>query len=831
MNYLALGSLRFRVARASLSLALLTCVATAAASTTIKIRATDQNDHPLAKVRVQISSQGTVAQTVITNDAGRAEFAAVPDGAYDISASKPGFQLAVQKNIAVRNGSLELIEIVLSPLLTVKEEVSVAAGAQVSLEQSSSPQSEIARAEVKQLPTRPATVKDALPLVPGVLQSADGQIQISGMSEHHSAFLVNSANVTDPVTGQFGLTLPVDAVNSLRVLKDPYEAQYGGFTAGVVSIDTRGGGEKWNFEINDPTPEFRIRQAHIVGLKEFTPRLALSGPLLHNRLYLAESFTYNIEKHGVRALPFPENQTRLQSFNSFTQLDYVFSAQHMLTASFHVAPQQRQYAGLDYFNPRPVTPDFDSQQYTGTLLDRAGVAGGLLQSTLSFTKVQAELEPRGSGPMVLTPTGNRGNYFSQQARNAIRVQELENFALKPLHAAGTHQLQFGTEITGAAAAAGIANNPVLILGRHDQLLRRVDYSQVPAVHMQDFLGAAYVQDHWLVNSRFALDLGVRLETDTFSDTTQLAPRFGFRVQPWHGRDTVIMGGFGLFRDRLPLNVGLFERWPEEVITTYPNDMIPSHGPLRYHNRLRARHPRVRVVSFDQNDPGLSPGSAAWNLQVDHRLTSWLQLRAGYSEDRSNSLVLLLPESTPDGSALTLRDEGHSYYRQFEVGARTSWKKAQLNLSYVRSRAIGDLNEFDFFLGSLPVPVVPRNIMGTLPTDVPSRVLASGHLDLPRKFWINPLLEFRSGFSYRARDVFQNFLAADHRFPGYVSVDARLGRRFQPTKKYGLIVSIAGTNLTNHFNATTVHNNTADPAFGSFFANNGRHLRLDFDVDF
>lgn len=829
MTYLALGSFRFRVARVCLSLAVLTSVATA--STTIKIRATDQNDHPLANVRVQISSQGKVLQTAVTNDAGRAEFASVPDGAYDVSASKPGFQLAVQKNIAVRNASLELIEIVLFPLLTVKEEVSVAAGAQVSIEQSSSPQSEIARTEVKQLPTRPATAKDALPLVPGVLQSADGQVQISGMSEHHSAFLVNSANVTDPITGQFGLTLPVDAVNSLRVLKDPYETQYGGFTAGVVSIDTRGGGDKWNFEINDPTPEFRIRQAHIVGLKEFTPRLALSGPLLHNKLYLAESFTYDIEKRGVRALPFPENQTRLQSFNSFTQLDYVFSAQHMLTASLHVAPQQRQYAGLDYFNPRPVTPDFDSQQYTGTLLDRAGIAGGLLQSTLSFTKVQAELDPRGNGPMILTPTGNRGNYFSQQARHAMRAQELENFALKPLHAAGTHQLQFGTEITGADAAVAIVNNPVLILGRHDQLLRRVDYSQVPAAHMQDVVGAAYVQDHWLVNSRFALDLGARLETDTFSDTTQLVPRFGFRLQPWKGHDTVIMGGFGTFRDRLPLNVGLFERWPEEAITTYPNPMMPSHGPERYRNRLRARHPRMRVVSFDQNDPGLSPGSVAWNLQFDHRLTSWLQLRAGYSEDRSNSLVLLLPESAPDGSALTLRDQGHSYYRQFEFGARTRWKKAQMNLSYVRSRAVGDLNEFDSFLGSLPVPVVPNNILGRLPTDVPNRVLAYGHVDLFRKFWLNPLLEYRSGFPYRARNVFQNFVSTDNRFPGYLSVDARIGRRFQPTKKYGLIVSIAGTNLTNHFNATTVHNNTADPAFGSFFANNGRHLRLDFDVDF
>ncbi len=829
MNSLALGSFRSLATRTFAAFALFCFASTATASTTIQIRATDQNNHPLGKVQVQISSQGKTVQTAVTDAAGRAEFASLPDGSYDIAASKQGFQLAVEKGIVVRNGSLEQIEIVLSPQITVKEEVSVAAGSQVPLEQSSSPQSEIARNEVKQLPIRPATAKDALTVVPGVLQSPDGQIQISGMSEHHSAFLVNSANVTDPVTGRFGLTLPVDAINTLRVLKDPYEAQYGGFTAGVVSIDTRGGGEKWNFEINDPSPEFRIRSAHIVGLKEFTPRFALTGPLRHDKLYLAESFTYDIEKKGVRSLPFPQNQTKLQSFNSFTQLDYLVSPEHLLTASLHVAPAQEQYANLDFFNPQPVTPDFDSQHYTGTLLDRVNLGPGLLQSTLSFTKVQAEVDPRGVGPMVLTPTGNRGNYFSQQNRNALRSQELENFALNPIHAAGAHHLQFGTELTEAGAGVSVVDNPVLILGRHDQLLRRIDYSAVPAVHMQDVIGAVYLQDHWLVSSRVALDLGARIETDTFSDTTGLAPRLGFRIQPFKGHDTILMGGFGTFHDRLPLNIGLFERWPEELITTYPTD-TPSWS-RHYHNRLRARHPRTRLVRFDQNDPGLSPASVAWNLQLEHRLTPWLRLRAGYSEDRSNSLVLLLPESTPEGAALTLRDQGHSYYRQFEFGARTSWKRAQLDLSYIRSRAIGDLNEFDFFLGSLPVPVVPHNVMGHLPTDVPNRVLASGHIDLPRKFWINPLIEFRSGFSYRARDVFQNFLAADNRFPDYLSVNARLGRRFQPTKKYGLIVSLAGANLTNHFNATTVHANTADPAFGSFFANYGRHIRLDFDVDF
>ncbi len=797
----------------------------------VHVRATDAANHPLAGVQVQILSHGKPVQGAVTDSQGHAEFPSLTDGVYDISAAKDGFQTVVQKNIAVHNGSLESIDVELSPQITVKEEVSVAAGVEVPLQESASPKSEISRVGMKETPNRPTTVKDALPLVPGVIQTPDGQTNIAGMSEHHSLMLVNSANVTDPVTGQFGLTLPVDATNSVRVLQTPYEAQYGGFTAGVVSVDTRGGGQKWDFEINDPTPEFRIRSAHIHGLKEFTPRIALNGPVKRDKLFFAESFTYDIEKKASRTLPFPNNETRLQSFNSFTQLDYVISPEHMLTASLHVAPQQQTYAGLDFFNPQAVTPNFDAQQYTATLLDRFTFGSGILQSTLAANKVQAELVPQGSGPMMLSPTGNTGNYFSWQNRNATRVQELENVALNPRSWAGEHNLQFGTEVSFAAATVSVFDNPVVILGRTGQPLRRIDYNNVPATQKDDVNGGVYVQDHWVVASRIAIDAGARLQHETFSDTTYIAPRFGFKVQPFKEHGTVISGGFGVFHDRLPLNIGLFERWPEEVITTYPSAMAPADGPIHYRNRLRARHKHVNIVRFDQNDTGFSPELSAWNVRIEQPISKWMQVDADYSESNSDSLVLLLPEASPDGYALTLRDEGRSNYRQWKVSTRTHWKRLQTDISYVHSRALGDRNEFDFFLGALPVPVVPKNVYGSLPADVPDRVLASGHVDLLKKVWLNPMIEFRSGFSYRGRDVFENFLAAEQRYPSFASVSARIGRRFQATKKYALIVSIAGSNLTNHFNALAVHSNVADPSYGQFFGSYPRRLRLDIDVDF
>src|SRR5205814_1843784 len=172
--------------------------------------------------------------------------------------------------------------------------VNVQAGSEAPVEKGASPAVALSRVEVKGIPSRPATVKDTLPLVPGVVRSTEGEIKISGNGEHRSALVVNSADVTDPATGQFGATVPVDSVETISVFKTPYLAQYGRFTAGVVSVETRRGGDKWDFEINDPLPEFRIWSGQLRGVREASPRLIFNGPLIKDKLYFSEGVEYDL---------------------------------------------------------------------------------------------------------------------------------------------------------------------------------------------------------------------------------------------------------------------------------------------------------------------------------------------------------------------------------------------------------------------------------------------------------------------------------------------------------------------------------------------------------
>ena len=153
----------------------------------------------------------------------------------------------------------------------MQQSVTVQGSSEDALAEPVSSETKIAVEEAKIGPLRPNTLVDSLPLVPGVIRTPDGRVQISGVDEEHSSLVVNSVTVNDPATGDFGLSVPVDTVDLLKVMQSPYLAQYGSFTAGVVSAETRRGGAKWDYSLNDPLPDFRIRSGHLEGLRDAAP--------------------------------------------------------------------------------------------------------------------------------------------------------------------------------------------------------------------------------------------------------------------------------------------------------------------------------------------------------------------------------------------------------------------------------------------------------------------------------------------------------------------------------------------------------------------------------
>jgi hypothetical protein len=786
-----------------------------------------------AQVRIGLGASDIALR--ITETGGIADFPNVPCGSWTVRVSKSGFEDRESAVQVASGGNIEL-NIVLEPkiLRTTTEVTEVAP----PVAQASSQTTELHPSELKALPTNPATVTDTLPLVPSVVRSPQGELKINGSGEQRSTLVVNQSDVTDPATGKFGQTVPVDAIEEVNVLNTPFLAQYGRFTQSVVAVETRRGGEKWHADLTDPFPDFRIRSYHMRGIRNETPRNALSGPLIRDRLYFITALTYSLDKVASRTLGFPHNESKQESVNSFTQLDYILSPRQVLTAAVHISPQHTSFVNPDYFHPQPVTPSYAQRNYIGRLADHYGIFGGTLDSSISFQRFGAAVGAQGDSGTVLTPEGNTGNFFGRQTRDAGRREWLEIWSPAPIARYGTHQLKVGTSLTWSSDQGQFNYRAVEIRDSRGRLLEQIDFANGSPFNRYDLEFTGYGQDHWSLNSKIALDYGLRLEHQRLASSFRIAPRAGVAWTPFSGERTVFRAGYGEFYDHIPLDVYTFSRYPLRTITTYAPDGSILGSPVQYINVIGSiTGPRTFLVNGKRVAGSFTPRGATWNFQIEHSFSRLLRVRALYTDNRSVGLITVESNLLEDVQEVVLNGNGSSHYRQAELTSKLAWSDGQqLVFSYARSRARGSLNIFDMYLGNFPIPIIQPETYSNLPGDLPNRFLLWGRVNT--HFWsvsILPIVEYRNGFPYAVYDAPQNYVGVPYgdatRFPIFFSADTRLSKDFKVSSKYGLRLSVTGFNLTNHFNALAVHDNTADPQYGVFFGNWHRRYRFDFEVLF
>ena len=801
----------------------------------LEITVVDEAVLPVRGVHVELVLDQTTAQTADTDDLGRASFPDLRPGTYAITATKDGYEAAENANIEVA-GSAKSLRVIMAHAVSRTDSVEVR-GTVVEVDSASQPNTLPPQA-ARELPSRPATVADVLPLTPGVIREPGGGLILSSSPESRAALIVNSADVTDPATGQFGQTIPIDSVEVLNVYQTAYLAEFGRFTAGLVSVETRRGGEKWKWELNDPLPEFRIRSYHLRGLKTATPRVNFEGPLIPSKLFVSEGFEYEVRKTEVFTLPFPVNQKETQGINSFSQIDWLKSNRHWLTGTFHTAIQRLNALTLDYYNPLPTTPDGRARNLTGTVIDRLTIGPGTWENRFSTTYFDGAVWGKGPDPLVIGPAGNSGDYFTDQVRSASRISGNSAYAFSPVARWGIHHFKAGVYFASSEHSGNVTDRTIDIVDLAGHVLVNIQFPRpFRTYEVSDIEKSVFGQDHWVLTPRLAIDLGVRTEAQQISGTIRIAPRTGFAWTPVTRTHTVIRGGAGYFYDRVPLNVYAFNKYPDRQVAFYDAAGGVTFGPTLFLNTLGESLVRHPFISQTPTDGNFSPRSIVWSAQVEQPVTNWLKLRATYLRNDSDGLVILdrvPPDPATNQGAYLLEGSGVSHYRQFDINAGIRLREdRQLFVSYTRSSAHGDLNDFGRFLGTAPDPIIHLNQYGTLSSDVPNRFLAWGVFRLPFKFQIAPVIEYRTGFPYIQVNAQQSYVGVPNsmRFPDFFSVDSRFSKDLKINAKYSVRVSVSGFNLTNHFNPEQVHNNIDGPDFGTFFGHRGRRFTADFDFLF
>ncbi len=681
---------------------------------------------------------------------------------------------------------------------------------------------QVAAESARQTPQRPATLRDALPLIPGVARTVEGKLIISDAAEHRATMLVNSLDATDPATGKFGATIPMDAVAAFNVYKNPFLAEYGRFSTGVVIVETQRGGDRWRWVLNDPTPELRIRSGRLRGIRGFTPRFSAGGPLRHGRLYAWQSLEYVFKETPVRTQPFPHNEHRRQSWNSLTQLDWIPSASHMLSLTAHVVPERLDYVGLDFYNPRQSTANLRGREQMASLTDQWRLGGGRLESAVAFAEVRARVRRQGDDGLRMFPNRHEGHYPFRHERRAQRWQWRETYTAP---AAAGHNLKLGGWVMRTRGAGEWQASSVRIHDLDGRLLRSIAFLNHPRFRLNDWETSWFLHDEWTLGPRWSVNLGLRADTQSLAATVRWAPRFSVAWSPFGDPGTVLRAGYGWFFERVPLNVFAFESYPE------------AFEDLRRPNLLDTTR--------------LSPRARVWSAQWDQRIGTLADVRVRHTESRAARLIVLRPER----DRLRLTGEGRSASRQLEIISRLRLApEREVLVSYVYGRTYAHLNDFADFLGDTPPPLVRPDFYAVAPGNIPHRFLLWGAMPVspeirrrdeplwppslrrlePGRGWrLAPVVEYRTGFPFSALDAEQHYAEPPNqrRFPNFFSLDLRISKDLAAGGRRTARISFSAFNLTNHFNPESVRWNVADPQFGEFLGQRPRRFRLDFDIYF
>ncbi|MEO5740698.1 MAG: carboxypeptidase regulatory-like domain-containing protein [Vicinamibacterales bacterium] len=752
----------------------------------------------------------------VTDESGHFTFAGVPAGSYSVTFAMPGFDAKTISAVVLPTSGTLTIELRIGGFA---EQVNVVADNARTDIRAAAGESDIQEAVLMSVPLARDRFEDALPLLPGVVRGPDGLLNMKGARAHESSTLVNGLNASDPVTGHAAVRLPLEAVETLNVHTGVYSAALGNSTGGVTDVVTRPGTDNFTVQVQNFFPRLRIKEGSVKGLDAFTPRVRVAGPIRAGKLWFANSFSYRFARSRVDELrPLEASEQIVENLDVLTQIDYAVSTSHRVRIISLVTPGTIDNANIDTLHPYDATPDMKQRGWNASVADQTVLGHRFtLASSVSIKEFDVEVMPKYAAPSRVNVNGIAGNYFNRIDRDSSRY-DIGSTLSAGFNRWGTHLLSVGGQLT-RASYDGIDESLPTVVSRADGTpLRRIDFIGSSTVGSSKNETAAFIDNQWSVNRGLTLHAGARYGHDSLSGDHAFAPRFDASVVPFTGRNTVVKVGIGRFHGKLPLNADGFTERQRRLITELDGSEFGAR-PVLIENRLDAGGLRTPVTT-------------TWNVELDHEIARDLVARVSYR--RSNGSRQLVIDSI-DNESLVLSSHGASRSREIETTIRRRFvSRGEVNFSYVRSRAEGDLNDYVSLFGDVRDAIILPNEYGRQPFDVPNRFLLWGILHFPHQITASPTVEYRDGFPYTIVDDTQSVVGRRNggaRYPRLLTLDLAVTKDVRLTRKQRARVGVQIFNLTGHFNPRDVQNNTGSSTFGVYANNADRHVRAKFTLLF
>lgn len=767
---------------------------------------------PGAAITVVAAGGSQVVGTAASNDQGVFRIDGLAPGRYDVRIALRGFDPVERGGVEVAADSVREVRIDLT-LETIAESVSVAAD-DSSPATAATISRQLAADLVNIAPVTGDSFQALLPILPNVLRGDDGRLRLNGGRPDQSGLQLAGASVTDAVTGEFGIELPIDAVEALEVVASPYLTEFGRFSTGVTRIETRRAANAWAFTANNFVPMPRFRGMNVQGLRTFSPRFLTGGAIVKDKLFLTQAAQYELRRIRVPSLPRGEDDRESRGFTTFTRLDAQPWEQHHLVMSLATFPRTRRFANLGTFVREPATADLREKGHQTDVAATSLALGGLVESRLTFRRYDVDVLAKAPAAMVVTPLGVTGRHFNDQRRDSRSLQWIESISRGWTDRTGEHLVKAGVDLLRSSYTGTSESRDVEVRDVNGALRELVRFA---APTRQDETAsdlAVYLQDRWRPSDRLLVEYGGRIDRDGVLERFNFSPRVGASLSLWSSGAGVVRGGVGRFVQRTPLMAAAFESFERRTVTRYGADGSVAQSIAYLPVREAEATPSARIAS----------------IEYDHRLARGWTARIGHLR-RDGSREFLV-EERPDRGVLALTGNGRSQYRETELTiGHLDGLGRSLSVSYVHTSSRADYNHLDRYFGNLRQPLVRANAFARTDVDVPHRLIARGIIPVFGAWQVNPIVEIRTGFPYSLVDAAQDFVGVQNdggRFPVLATLDLAVNRVIA-VKGRRVRIGVRTNQLLNRFTPRDVQNNVDSGALGAFYNSIDRRIGLTFQI--
>ncbi len=565
----------------------------------------DQSQAAVSGVQVTVvNTLSGLERSAYTDTSGKFSVGGLPlSGAYNITANKQGFSPASLSNITLVAGTRADIRLRLN-----------AAGGQTEITvtgvlggvRSDEPQlgDRLGSRQMEEIPL-PNRKITYVPLLNAANRPAINQGDVfmnqnlfttNGAGRRQTWFEIDGSNGIDLSGRQTIFTnIPLAAVQEMTILENAFSAQYGGSTGSVVNIITKSGGNSFHGELL----QLVRPSATEAALSGFTPAsaangndltndtvaqtaLSISGPLGKNKrtqFFAAGEHTLENRASPVTSPIAPGNFIgHYRGWLGFLRLDYQINGTNNLFFRSDVD-------GFRDTNPNGTVggnslPTVDRVFKRRTYSEELGETATLSPTLINNVRVQFQLAspitqfaPVVYGTQYVVPVSTGGTFTSGTSQSALLLNRQYELDDTVSSVRGAHQIRFGADVIVAHSGGNSKEfgGPIslgqflyktcaqpLSFCESSIYLQNIgnvqSYTQSygnATYTVNDALWALFVQDDFRVRPDLTINLGLRYEQQTFTDSRKdFAPRAGFAYN-WHGDGkTVIRGGFGVYYSQI-----------------------------------------------------------------------------------------------------------------------------------------------------------------------------------------------------------------------------------------------------------------------------------------